>query len=560
MLHCAAMSIFRSAQKWNSLLRDASLCVCLCGLAALLADGLHSFQQRKSNQHELQSLADNIIKTAEYSIDYGILTAFDAIAKTSEPCSPAGKLQLQELVHAKSIVKDIVVLGPDNTVKCSSFELPTSATTVSQRVPARNDSFALHNVMLAGRDMLGVSWQHSDLMSILVALDFDAQLFASLPPEIRDDSRGMLAVSGNGAVATFGRDLKIEESFATRAVSERFPVSMMLRIDDACLALWNGQNRALFIWLGVFCGLLASALAVRELRRPASPRQMLERALSNGEIRPFAQATFDIASCRITGCEILMRWIKPTGELVPPSSFIPLAEATDMIRAMTHRIIEETLTAFSAHLAANSQFAVAFNVVPAHFVARDFADELLKLTHAAKVAPKQVVLEITERQSFEDAHQMKAAVDTLQRHGFKVALDDMGTGHNGLSHVQDLGVDVIKIDKKFVDFVGHDPAADAIVELLVGLAKKLGLKTVAEGIEREEQRLALQQAGVTSGQGYLVGKPQPLPEFLRVVGSHTQHFKPARKPLLSTDQLLHAGRDLQLAALNSSRSGVNVAS
>ena len=183
---------------------------------------------------------------------------------------------------------------------------------------------------------------------------------------------------------------------------------------------------------------------------------------------------------------------------------------------MTRHVMRAALETFEPHLNKRRDFKIAFNIVPSDFVSQSFAEEMLQLTKHAGVATRQVVLEITERQALGDTKSLRKAVTRVRDLGFKVALDDMGTGHNGLSSVQDVPLDVIKIDKKFVDTVGQEPVADAIIEMLVGLANRLKLKTTAEGIETEMQRLALLKAGVTCGQGYLVGKPVDLTEFLRV--------------------------------------------
>jgi len=107
----------------------------------------------------------------------------------------------------------------------------------------------------------------------------------------------------------------------------------------------------------------------------------------------------------------------------------------------------------------------------------------------------------------------REAVQQAQAARFQVALDDTGVGQNGLANVQELGGDLIKIDKKFVDLVGIDDTATAIITMLVGLARRLGASNIAEGIESERQVMALLSCGVDQGQGYLVGRPVPVEEF-----------------------------------------------
>lgn len=484
----------------------------LCGLAAVG----HDHWQQWHNMRALQALTANAIKQAEYNIDYAILASFEVAQKAPEPCTPEGQRAIQSIIHGGSNIKDVITLTADGKTLCTAFPESSQQLMVSSGTPTRNENFALHRLSAVDKDGLGVSWKADDASAILVALDLDAQLFAALPADIRDDARNSLIVTGIGEIASFGRAIDPQNSVFVTSSSDRFPVTTTLTLDNICFEKWNGENRRIVMTLGAILGLLLASFLIRELRRPLSPRQQLQQAIRNNEIQPFAQATFDLANCDVTGCEVLMRWIKPGGEVVSPAQFIPLAEATNMIVPMTRHIMRTALEMFEPHLNKRRDFKIAFNIVPSDFVSQSFAEEMLQLTKQAGVATRQVMLEITERQALGDTESLRKAVARARDLGFKVALDDMGTGHNGLSSVQDVPLDVIKIDKKFVDAVGQEPVADAIIEMLVGLADRLKLKTTAEGIETETQRVALLKAGVTCGQGYLVGKPVNLTEFLKV--------------------------------------------
>ena len=123
------------------------------------------------------------------------------------------------------------------------------------------------------------------------------------------------------------------------------------------------------------------------------------------------------------------------------------------------------------------------------------------------------MIEVTERQEFRDLERAKSIVSSLRDYGFKIALDDVGVGHSGLSQIKALGVNTIKIDKFFVDSIITDASAVTIVEMLVRLAHQLEMTVIAEGIEKDEQLSALQRSGVAMGQGYLVARPMPMIEF-----------------------------------------------
>ena len=179
--------------------------------------------------------------------------------------------------------------------------------------------------------------------------------------------------------------------------------------------------------------------------------------------------------------------------------------------------MRSALEALKPHLKKEPCFKVAFNVTPCDLVSEKFAGELCEIVKHAGIARRQIVLELTERQDFDDLDVAISAIKELREMGFKVSLDDTGTGHNGLSYVQQLGADIIKIDKHFIDRIGVDGAATTIVQMLVRLAEELGMRTVAEGIETEQQMQALLDCQVDEGQGFLISPPLPAKEFLEFV-------------------------------------------
>ena len=137
------------------------------------------------------------------------------------------------------------------------------------------------------------------------------------------------------------------------------------------------------------------------------------------------------------------------------------------------------------------------------------------------VSARQIVIEVTEREAFPDLEKAAAVVGELREYGFRVAMDDVGVGHSGLSQIKRLGVNTMKIDKFFVDTIVQDGSAATIVEMLVRLAAKLKMTVIAEGVETVEQRQALLACGVEHGQGYLVSPPLPFAKFEEFLAAQT---------------------------------------
>jgi EAL domain-containing protein (putative c-di-GMP-specific phosphodiesterase class I) len=153
-----------------------------------------------------------------------------------------------------------------------------------------------------------------------------------------------------------------------------------------------------------------------------------------------------------------------------------------------------------------------------------FAKSLIALVDESGLAPRQVCIEITERQEISAPEKASAATAILRKTGFRVAIDDAGTGHNGLAAIQMLDASTLKIDKFFVDHIAHDTRSTMMIDMLVSMAERFGMKTVAEGVETQDQVDVLRQAGVDYIQGFVYARPVPANGFVSALNAEWQHF------------------------------------
>jgi EAL domain-containing protein (putative c-di-GMP-specific phosphodiesterase class I) len=186
---------------------------------------------------------------------------------------------------------------------------------------------------------------------------------------------------------------------------------------------------------------------------------------------------------------------------------------------MTWQLLGRALADLQPHLKADKDFKLSFNVAPRHMLRAGFVETLRSTVAAARVSTRQIVLEVTERDELDDLARAAAVVGELRDYGFRVAIDDVGVGHSGLSRLKGLGANAIKIDKFFVDTITVDASTTTIVEMLVALARDFHMTVVAEGVETEEQVRALISCGVEEGQGYLVAAPLPFAKFSELLAS-----------------------------------------
>ena len=233
----------------------------------------------------------------------------------------------------------------------------------------------------------------------------------------------------------------------------------------------------------------------------------LQQAQALGQLRAYLQPKLGWVDgqLRCVGAEALIRWQHPERGFVPPSEFIPFAERTGRIRALTDWMLGQAVALLAQPALAALQISVNLST---HDLQDDDLDQRLrKLLDLQKVDPARLTLEITESGLMEQGGDPVAMLHRLKAVGVRLSIDDFGTGHSSLAYLQQLPVDELKIDRSFVRDVDLDPRRYALLTTIVQLGHNLGLTVTAEGVEREAELMALQRAGCDLVQGYLTGRP-----------------------------------------------------
>ncbi len=251
-----------------------------------------------------------------------------------------------------------------------------------------------------------------------------------------------------------------------------------------------------------------------ELRRSQRDRlatlRELRTALREDQLCVFLQPVVSLPERRVVSFEALVRWRHPRRGLVGPDDFIPLAEETELIAEIDHRVIDSTLGLLSRRV---SPRPVAVNVSARTLAEPGLVDWIVSRLAAHDVDPRLMVIEITETVLLKPTRVATRHLQKLRKLGVKVVLDDLGTGYSSLATLQSFEVDGVKIDRSFVSILGEDVRADAIVSAVFHMASAIGLTVVAEGVESDSQvdrlvELRDDSGGVVLyGQGYLFGRP-----------------------------------------------------
>jgi EAL domain-containing protein (putative c-di-GMP-specific phosphodiesterase class I) len=244
-------------------------------------------------------------------------------------------------------------------------------------------------------------------------------------------------------------------------------------------------------------------LALQYVRRSRLPAFDLERAISSGELKPFYQPVIDLSTGRLAGCEVLCRWEKRSGQMVPTDSFIDYAEVTGLAIPMTIKLMQQVKADLSELCAQMPDIKVSINLFEGHFRDGSLVDDVQAIFAGSPIDYRQLVFEITERRPFGNDMQANSVITGLHALGARIALDDAGTGHSNLSYMQTLGLDVVKIDRIFVNMVQPGTEQVPVLDGLIAMAHDLGTEIVAEGVETEAQALYLRARGVILAQGFL---------------------------------------------------------
>lgn len=296
--------------------------------------------------------------------------------------------------------------------------------------------------------------------------------------------------------------------------SQQNDLGAIAAVSRSRLAWMNDELTTIVVPLGALVGLLGAATFILLARARMSMPAMIRAALRGREFHLLYQPVVELATGRILGAEALIRWTRPDGEIIPPDHFIGVAEQAGVIRMITARVLEllEDDACEILRTAPDFHFAVNFSAADIH--AADLAESLTLFCKKSGLRREQLIIEATER-SFVDAERAGGTLQRIRADGIQVAIDDFGTGYSNLGYLARLEVDLLKIDKLFVDEIGNSSACSEVAERVIAMAKALNLKIVAEGVETEEQAARLLQLEVDYAQGYYFARPLAVDDLLR---------------------------------------------
>ncbi len=440
-----------------------------------------------------------------------------------ESCRPAHIDALRQANFATTPIKELSLLGPDGQTLCTDLGIPLGMRKVVSSQPLTADGgVTIEVISLADRKESMIRLRRNGAGSTVVAALMPMELFF---PQVSNrggplNSHARLMTRDGTLLAENGVALpgSADDRFTTIIQSERHNLTAIVSISrEHVLAGHTDLHRAGTVISSVIALAIIGFALIAPARGRDHPIAEMERALKAGEFVPYFQPVIDITSGRLRGAEVLARWRKADGSLVLPGAFIPLLESSGLILEVTRALMRRARDDVAAAYAGRPHLRIGFNLAASHFNDESIVQDVRGIFEGSPIRLSQVVLEVTERQPLENLTETRRVIAALQGLGLSIAIDDVGTGHSGLSYMLKLGADLIKIDKIFIDAIGTDRNSTTIIETLVDLARNMRMDIIAEGVESFEQVVLLRDLGIQAAQGYVFAPPLPASSFLQLI-------------------------------------------
>ncbi|WP_346912458.1 EAL domain-containing protein [uncultured Roseibium sp.] len=461
------------------------------------------------------------LQRAEISIS-STVTALQRLDRDDiQTCDAADRLLYQKVVSTEGVIDAVGLVDASGKRMCV---VPDMELTGEAILPILRQDGPLVGIGMLDRSFQGaraavISWDLQNSYRLFAEVTPAAIAIDPGPEFLRAYRRAEIRLGNDllwfsvGGYNSEGSDPK--DTLVVNVASKQYPLhaTIVAPISAAIHAVQPLKVVAAVACAGL--ALLLVAIGVWISWRPESEaNDEFIAAIRNGEFIPYYQPVMDIETGKLRGCEVLMRWRRPNGMIVSPGQFMAYAESTGHIFDMTRHIMAQTTEEVGELYSENPDLKLSINLFAGHFLDRQIVSDIQQIYEKSKIAYQQIVVEVTERHPLDDMDRARKIIAELQALGVRVALDDVGTGHGGMAYLQKLGVDIIKIDKMFIDTIGLDDNSTTIVDSMVELADNLGMGIIAEGVETEEQIERLLELGVTAAQGYFYAAPMPASEYI----------------------------------------------
>lgn len=469
-------------------------------------------------QRKLDELADRGLRNATAMLAQASDTLTDFAFRPVAPCTHE-HIRLMRVATLSTRAVDQIIYFSHGFSRCTSWGIVSGSEShlppELQLANGMGMRLAANPPGITSMSMIQIS--SSDHAVLIAPSRF-------LPMNANGTAR-VAVFSAAGALIAAQRDMDVVLASALvkgAAAADRPDLLVALaKSDDVVIVAYMQRSDARMLaypllWYWIPPGAIGSVLFVyfvrRLLQRRLSVHGQLRAAIERRELFICYQPMVDLATGRCVGAEALLRWDSLDSGMIPPNLFIPLAEKHGFIGRLTLQVLELVAHEMAATLATNRDMHVSVNLSTDDMKDGKTLQALADIVKNRDIRAGQIWLEITEG-SFLELESAYTFVAEARKRGHVVAIDDFGTGYSSLLALQELPLDVLKIDKSFVQLIGTAAATGTVTTHIINMAKALGLRIVAEGVESADQASYLREWGVEWGQGWWYAKPMRAEDF-----------------------------------------------
>jgi EAL domain-containing protein (putative c-di-GMP-specific phosphodiesterase class I) len=433
------------------------------------------------------------------------------LADSPSLCTPTFVTNAQHAIESSINLKQLLVENADGVQYCDAFGRGVKYSPVSETLPVPGKTETITVVKLGEMSIpsLKITQVFGGTRDVSVFVPLLGQSEAAIAKALDGAAMLRIVLTNNTAVLTVGDPTAFDgrasdaDFISEKVFAEGLPLQVEYAVPFAVARAGYADLDVGFTIIGCLMSGSFLLLALHYVRKSRVPAFDLERAISRGEIRPYYQPVINLRTGELEGCEVLCRWEKKNGQVVPPGAFIDYAEVTGLAIPMTLSLMQQVKYDLGDICQQMPEMKVSINLFEGHFRDGGIVDDVEAIFSNSKIAMRQLVFEITERHPLANSAVATGVIAGLHALGCRLALDDAGTGHSNLAYMGSLGVDIIKIDRVFVDMIKPGTTQVPVLDGLIAMAKDMNCEIVAEGVETEVQALYLRSHGVLHAQGFI---------------------------------------------------------
>jgi EAL domain-containing protein (putative c-di-GMP-specific phosphodiesterase class I) len=472
-----------------------------------LLDAYVQYRERANAQAYVETIGAQINTAA---MD-GVSALRQVIAGSPSLCTPTFVTNAQTAIEDNLNLKQILVENLDGVQYCDAYGRIVTHSPLSQPLPVPGFTETMAVVKLGGLAMpalkitqtFGETRRISAFVSVLG--QSEAAISQTLPDAamMRVTLTNGLSIMSVGDPSAFDRRARANEFISAQGYAGQFPIKVEYAVPFAMVRAGYADLDVAFTVIACLASAVFLLFNLSYARRSRVPAFDLERAIERNEIKPYYQPVINLRTGELVGCEVLCRWEKRNGKVIPPGAFIDYAEITGLAIPMTVSLMQQVRNDLGELSKTMPEMKISINLFEGHFRDVGIVEDVQAIFGQSPISFRQLVFEITERRPLTNSMTTTSVISGLHALGARLAMDDAGTGHSNLAYLATLGVDVIKIDRIFVDMIKPGTTQVPVLDGLIAMAKDLDCEIVAEGVETEDQAIYLRSRGVLHAQGYI---------------------------------------------------------